>query len=349
MSKQQIEQIITKTLTGRLCEEEQVILDNWISQDVENKEEFEAYIELWKKSKELVLSKTVDVESSLIQTKKRIIGLKSKKRWIIYLRQIAAVLLVSVSFTFLYNYIIRINKPVEVSEQIIYQEIKAAFGTQTKLLLSDGTNIWLNSGSTLRFPASFNNLDERRVELNGEGYFEVIKNDSKPFIVNTSELDVKVYGTSFNVSAYDEYNSITVALVEGKVSLVKERNGEQKELIILNPNEVVKYNTEETKMYHSTCLDMYKYKAWKDGYIMFYNDPIDNVIRRLQKWYNVEIIIEDKALQNYRFTATFVDESLEQTLKLLSLSSPMRYDITPAQKQKDNSFSKRKIVLSIKK
>lgn len=348
MQLHDIENIITKFFSGEINPEEQAVLDNWISQSEKNRKEFEAYFELWEKSKQLVLSDTIDVESALDETKEKI-GLTTKKRWIIYLRQAAAVLLLSLSLTFLYNYFSGNYNLEDSPEKIVMQEIKAAFGTRTKLQLADGTNVWLNSGSTLRFPISFKNQDERKVELNGEGYFDVSKNATKPFIVNTSKLGVKVYGTSFNVSAYEEYQNMTVALTEGKVALVKEYSSGPKELMVLKPNDVVEYNPEHNKLYHSSSSNLKKYTSWKDGYIVFFGDKIEDVVQKLEKWYNVDIEIKDHELMEYSFTATFNDETLEQVLTLLSLSSPISYDITPAQKQDDNSYTNRKVTLSIKK
>ena len=259
MNNQQIENIITKALSGKISTEEQIILNNWISVSKENRKEFKAYSELWEKSKKLVLSGSIDVESSLIQTKKQIAELKRGKRWIVYLRQAAAILLLSISLSFLYNYFLQPGKSIIVPDQTVMQEIKTAFGTRTKLQLADGTTVWLNSGSTLRFPASFHNLDERKVELDGEAYFSVSKDNTKPFIVNTSELGVKVYGTSFNVTAYHDYNTMTVALEEGKVALVKEYSSGSKELMVLKPNDIVEYDSEKNNLNHSSSSNLKKY------------------------------------------------------------------------------------------
>jgi ferric-dicitrate binding protein FerR (iron transport regulator) len=348
VEREQLDQIIINKVTGQLSKEEQLVFDEWIAQSGENKKEFEAYSTLWTKSEALVLSESINLESSLIQTKKKLFKRTSTKRWIVYLRQAAAVFILSLALAWVYHYLISPKELAQIPEQRIYQEIKAASGTQTRVNLADGTCVWLNSGSTLRFPTSFGDSEKREVELNGEGYFDVTKNESKPFIIHTSKLSVKVYGTSLNVFAYDDYEDMTVALVDGKVSLVRKCEDKEKEIITLNPDEVIEYNTGTKKLYHSTDNHMEKYTAWKDGYIVFYGDEIDYVVKRLEKWYNVEITIADKAIQNYHFTATFIDESLEQVLKLLSWSSPIQYKITPAQKQEDNSFSKRKIILSKK-
>lgn len=348
MQKRGIEELIINACTGNISKTEQKVLDKWISESLENKKEFDAYAVLWEKSEKLIISQNIDVESSLKETKKKIPISNTKKSLNFYIGKIAAFLIVAIALNITYLYFKEKNTETD-QVQTVYQEIKAAFGTQTKISLADGTNVWLNSGSLIRFPSNFSNEKERRVELDGEGYFEVSKNGTKPFIVQTTALDIKVYGTSFNVLSYSDYNTMSVALVEGKVSLIKNFEKGQKELLVMSPNDVVTYDLVQNKLYQSKELFMDKYTAWKDGQIVFYGDPIDMVVKRLEKWYNVKMVIGDRELENYRFTATFIDESLEQVLKLLSLSSPIEYTITPAQKQKDNSFTMRKVILTKKK
>lgn len=347
MTKHDIENIISKQIIEGLSNQEQLILNDWLSESEENKKVYESYSKLWNKSKNLVVSDAIDVDASLLQTKRRI-GFHSKKRWITYSRQAAAVLLLSLCLSFFYQYISKTNN-IETSQQEVYQTVKASYGSQTKVVLADSTIVWLNSGSSLEFPFSFNNADKREVNLNGEGYFEVSKDESKPFVVKTSKLDVKVYGTSFNVHAYDNYDLMTVALVEGAVSLVDCNGSQQDEVIAMKPNEVVEYNDVRKTIKPWNEHYMEKHIAWKDGYLIFYGDPIDVLVRRLEKWYNVKIVVADSELKNYRFTATFIDESLDHVLKLLSLSSPLQYKIIPSKKLSDNSYSVRSITLSIKK
>nr|WP_281501010.1 FecR domain-containing protein [Cellulophaga sp. F20128] len=246
------------------------------------------------------------------------------------------------------NYFVGDDVVGSAEKEIVYQEVRAAYGTKTKFVLNDSTVVWLNSGSTLRFPISFEGMDERKVALEGEAYFEVTKNVNKPFIVDTKKLDVKVYGTSFNVNAYDDYNSLLVVLVEGKVSLLQDGNDGQKEVMVLRPNDVVSYDVDSEILRRSRDSRLEKYTAWKEGSILFYNDPIDAVIKRLEKWYNIEIQIEDAALKEYRFTATFNNESLEQVLELLSLSSAMDYEIVMSENQSNDDSGKRKILLRTK-
>lgn len=341
-----IEHLITKSILGKLSREEQLMLNEWISKSEKNRKDIEAYRNLWEKSKKMVYSDKLDLVTSLTQTKRRIPEFNTNKRWLVYLRQIAAILILSVLFGTLFNHYS--NTQSHNKEQVIFQEVKAAYGTRTRLQLADGTNVWLNSGSTLSFPNSFKDENTRCVELNGEGFFQVVENKNKPFIVKTNNLNIKVLGTEFTVSAYEDYSSMTVALEKGKISLIKEIGKTAKELLVMKPNDVAEYNKNENKVYHRTEVSLEKYSAWKDGKIIFYGDPIETVVQRLEKWYNVDIELKDEVIKKYRFTATFIDESLEQALNLLSLSSPIKYKIIPGKKQSDNSYGKRKITITNK-
>ncbi|MFB9054644.1 FecR family protein [Formosa undariae] len=338
----QIETLIVISFTESLSKDDQAILDSWIKESLENENKYEAYKELWAKSSGLASAPSIDVEAALIKTKKRIHDFRFKRLKRVVL-PVAAMLVVLLGLTFFMKGGFENNMLSNQSEDIVYQEVKAAYGTKTELVLADGTVVWLNSGSTLRFPMSFNTLDQRKVYLDGEGYFDVTKNKNKPFIVNTGEVNVKVYGTAFNVSAYSEYNSMSVALVEGKVSL---EDNKEVELTMLTPNDVVECDFETKKINKSSNVEMEKYTAWKDGYMMFYGDPISVIIKKIEKWYNVDITIADKELEAYRFTATFHDESLEQMLDLLKVSSPMDYEIIHSEKLINNTFSTKKIVLT---
>lgn len=345
-----IEKLITRFLLSEITSDEQETLDQWLSVSPEHHKEFETCKTLWKKSESLVFSGVINTEASLAVTKKRIFGINNNKRgrrWILYAGQAAAVILLSVLFSALYLYFS--EKHEYTGKEMVYQEIKTAYGTQTKIVLDDKTVVWLNSGSTLRFPYAFDKQQERKVDLDGEAFFEVEGNINKPFVVHTTGLDVKVTGTVFNVSAYEKYNKVSVALMEGKVSLVRDYGERERELLSMNPGEIVEFDAENRKIYRSEIINENKYKGWKDGYIIFFDDPIEMVRQRLEKWYNVEIEIADPLLNNYRFTATFLDESLEQVLKLLSLSSPMAYRVIPAEKKVDNAYSMRKVILTVKK
>lgn len=345
---QNIEALIIKSLERKANPNEMDELQTWRALSKKNELVYNTTQRLWEQSKKLVLSNTIDLNLALTQTKNQIPEFHKKKRWIFSLAQIAAIFLIALALSFFYHKYLSHNN-TEVSEQTVFQEINTSCGTQTNLTLPDGTVVWLNSGSTLRFPMSFKNQANRSVELRGEGYFKVTKNSQQPFIVVTKSIKIKVLGTSFNVSAYENDPEITVALVEGKIALLKDINGEEKKLLELNPMEAANYYPDKNQIAQFKVDLIDKYTAWKDGRIVFYNDPIAKVVTRLENWYNVEIDVADSTLNKYHFTATFVDESLEQVLKLLSLSSPMKYQIISAKKNKDNSYGRRQIILARKK
>lgn len=342
MNKKQIESLLIKSLSQQADEGEEQAIQEWIKQSSKNKRSFEAYQKLWNDSNKLMVPGKIDVEAALQQSKKHIPQFRRKTRWLSYWPQVAAVLVLSIFISSVFTFLVKpgVNK----QEQVIYQEIKAAYGTQTKLQLPDGTAVWLNAGSQLNFPISFKNLDERKVTLIGEGFFEVTKNAQQPFIVSTSKLDIQVLGTSFNVNAYENENNITVALKEGKVSLLQQLRGKQQQVLSLNPSEVASYDIKNNKIIHSTENDLDRYIAWKDGLIVFFDDPMRKVITRLENWYNVEIEVNDQKLLEENITGTFNDNSLDQVLHLLSLMSPIDYHYTTDK----NGMNKQKIILSRK-
>jgi len=191
-------------------------------------------------------------------------------------------------------------------------------------------------------------MKSRNVELTGEGHFAVSKNNSQPFIVDINKIQIKVLGTTFNVDAYPDNSTFTIALAEGKIEIQQKSPDGPKDLLVMKPNQVAVYKLSENKLEWKTEADLSKYSAWTDGKIVFFDDPVNTVIQKLENWYNVDIELSDKRLQKYRFTGTFIDEPLEQVLSILNLTSRMQYQIIPAHKLGDNSYSKRKIILKSK-
>jgi ferric-dicitrate binding protein FerR (iron transport regulator) len=335
--------IIAKSLTEKLDDAESLELAAWKSATPGNLREYNDFVSIWKQSESMVMQSAIDRENAVKILKSQSGIFKEQKRWLTWAVQVAAVLLLSVIFSGVYSYLNRDSSVI--SNQIVYQEIKAAFGTQAKVELADGTTVFLNSGSKLRFPQTFDNQEQRKVVLDGEGFFTVAKNEKQPFIVEANKLDIKVLGTIFNVDAYADNELVLVTLVEGSVKLQDNSGAENKDLMELLPNQIATLSLIDNTLVKTDVIDLHKYTAWVNGRIVFFGDPIQTVVKKLEKWYNVDIVISDKRLENYRFTGTFIDESLEQILSILSRTSPMTYDILPVQKQADQSISKRIIIL----
>lgn len=337
--------IIIRSLTGSITPDERALLEEWKAADKANLLEFADYETIWQESGKLATPAPVNVPYALKKISK-LSGFRKPVRLPVWLN-VAALMVLSVLFAGLYNLLTR---PVPEMEEtlVAYQEIRASYGTQSKLSLPDGTTVFLNSGSVLKYPVSFSGLEERRVELTGESFFEVDIQDGKPFIVDLGRMQVEVTGTRFNVDAYPENRNITIALIEGEVMLnhCKEKNNAR--MTALKPGEIAQLRLDENHMYISEVDDMEKYFAWTEGKIQFIDDPIHVVAEKLSNWYNVEIIIADHRLDSYRFTGTFIEEPVEQILAILSRTSPLIYTIIPPRKLDDNSFTKRKITLKLK-
>jgi len=342
-----IHSIIAKSLTGQLNDQELKELNEWKLASNINLSEYNDFVELWIKSGSLVLPSAINHHNAFKIIRNNT-GLNLRNRWINIAIQVAAVLVLSIIFSGVFTYMSNDRNGSIFSNAAslpVYQEIKAAFGTQAKVELADGTVVFLNSGSKLRFPQTFDHQEQRKVLLDGEGYFSVTKNPDQPFVVEVNKLDIKVLGTTFNVEAYNDNPSVNIALVEGSVLLQEHSESGNRDLMQLSPNQVATLNKSDNTISKTDLADLYKYTAWINGRIVFYDDPIETVVNKLGKWYNVDIKIADKRLENYRFTGTFINESLEQILNILSLTSPMTYDIKSSVKQADNSMSQRKIVL----
>jgi ferric-dicitrate binding protein FerR (iron transport regulator) len=256
---------------------------------------------------------------------------------------VAASLFIPLALWVGYNQYKTNNIESTVNEQ--YVEVYSQRGVRSKINLPDGSEVWLNNASKLRYPVVFKK--KRIVELEGEGYFEIEKNAESPFVVNTKHIDVKVLGTKFNVMSYDDDNRIEVALLEGKVALYRDVLDENKALSELKPGELASFMKAD-KQLHIRETDVKRHIAWKDGKLVFYEVPLAEVAHKMERWYNCEIVITDKELAAMHLTATFEGENLEQALKLMCMAAPTSYQLTPAQKHDDGTFTKQKVTINKK-
>jgi len=269
-----------------------------------------------------------------------------KRRWLFLkrLRDIAAILLIPVAGFGIYMALrapLGRNHQIEMAPQY---EITASVDAIAKVTLPDSSQVWLNHGSTLRYPAVFQ-PDGRQVELIGEGYYKVAHNPEIPFIVNTSVLTAVACGTEFNLHAYPGDSTIEVSLAEGRIDLLKNRKeAEDLFLMEMKPSERASFNPATNKMVVNSINDE-RYWSWKDGKLIFINENMDVVVRKLSRWFNVEIEIRDKSLLHLSYTATFVNESLTQVMQLMAMATPIRYSIAERHEISEGLYSKRKVIV----
>jgi transmembrane sensor len=220
-------------------------------------------------------------------------------------------------------------------------EIQCPLGVRTKFVLPDGTKGFLNSGSTLEYPVVFGS--ERRVSLTGEAYFDVSPDEERPFVVNTPNLYTRVLGTQFNIIAYENENSEEIILRDGKVG-VYTRQGRKLETLV--PDQKMDFNT-DNRRYEISQVEAGQFISWTEGMLVFRNESIEDVAKRLGRWYNVDIEIKDPELLDYSLWATFIDEPLDEVLKLLALTAPISYEELLRETTGRNLFKKRKMILRL--
>ncbi len=342
-NQEYIYSIIAKKLTGTISDEEVVILNRWLAGNKQNLNEYSDILFIWEKSASLSFPTMIKIEKGLKMVHSRTIRKRIRAASLKLVWQVAAVLVLSILFSSLYNYFFFNDSSVNS----YFEEVSAAYGTQNKVELPDGSVVLLNSGSTLRFPNRFVNHGDRRIELKGEGYFKVAKDTEHPFIVKVNSLEVKALGTEFNVRAYDPDEKIDVFLLEGKVAISSDFRDKSKQTMVLEPSQMAHYDAVINSMSKKTITNPARYVGWIEGKIVFNDDPIQEVKETLENWYNVDIRIKDEKLSKYRFTGTFINESLDEILNTLSLTSPMGVESVPA-RQADGKNTKRTVILKMR-
>ena len=196
----------------------------------------------------------------------------------------------------------------------VYTEINVPLGQMSNIKLPDGSKVWLNSGSVFKYSGEFDH-STREVFIDGQAFLQVARNAKKPFVVNTTKFSVQVLGTTFNISAYSNENSADVTLVEG---LVQIKSGENHELHKIVPGQsatIIDGNLKEINEVNTET-----FTSWKDGKIVFKKETLENISKKLERWYNVEIRFADDELRQLIFSGTILkDKPVEQIFKSFAL------------------------------
>jgi transmembrane sensor len=211
------------------------------------------------------------------------------------------------------------------SGELVYNTLRIPYGKKFEVQLSDGTIVHLNAGTSLRYPVQFAKNKSRQVYLIGEAYFEVSKDKTHPFTVNTQDVNVEVLGTKFNVNSYTEDTSTDIVLVEGKVSLYKDKKSTENQ-VYLTPG-LKGSSTRGEQEITAEPVNTDYYTAWVKGSLVFKNASFDAIIKKLERHYNVTFINKNKALGKEIFNARFDNEPIEVVLKYFSDSYAIDYKI----------------------
>ncbi|NLJ48623.1 MAG: FecR family protein [Candidatus Atribacteria bacterium] len=271
---------------------------------------------------------------------------KGVRETIIGILRYAAVFLVAFGLSWLIRSLMyENNKSVLISH---IQRVTVPLGSKSKIVLPDGSEVILNSGSTLAYDIKEFGKRERKVFMEGEGYFTVARNPSRPFYVNTPAMVIKVKGTTFNIKAYPEERTEEAILISGSVEVFPRYTSSKKQIVELTmPNQKIVFTKSEANSKLSeTQQHMFEEKiiqakllgvqtvekvqnsvAWKDDMLIFDNEPFSALVTRIERWYNVNIQVNNPELEKARFTGKFDKETLDQVLKALTTLVPFDYTI----------------------
>ncbi len=354
------ERIIIKYLEGKATKEESGLLSDWLDQNKSNRQIFAAL----KKAHIEIEANTIRGSSVIGIAYKRFLGninkyetlktsdRKKKKTSLIYnILRYAAIIIIIFSIG-ISSYFLGYNSSPGKNNN--FCEIDVPYGSRSAVIMPDGSKIWLNAGSKIKYDRHFD-IDSREVFLEGEAYFDV-KKTKRPFIVYTSHISIHVLGTRFNVKSYPDEDNIETTLVEGNIRIESKKSNKP---VFLKPREKLTYHKPDAK----TEVSYYKkenepeqarrkapvdmnlplapiqdihvkrnvntdeYTSWKDGTLIFNKEPLESLARKLERKYDITFSFEDEELKNYTYSGTLRDFPLEQVLRALELTSPVKYSI----------------------
>lgn len=358
--------LIESYLSGTLDESQTKELLHWVNASEANKAEFVRVKNMWVTSQLENNNPAIDTdeEYNLFQyrLKKNQIPtahlIREKLRSYTGIPLVRIALRVAAILILIYSIYISIFY-ISDKSNITYSEIQTKRGEKSYLKLADGTRIWINSETHLRYPSR---LDTKNVEvfLDGEAYFNVSKIPKRRFIVKASGLNISVLGTSFNVKSYSADNITETTLEEGKISITGQTGNKilsqpliltpnqqvtfinnNPEVTVINPakqhadnrtkneepNQDIRGNIAKPQIIHSEKVDAKLYTSWKDGKLIFKSERFEELALRMERWFNVKIEIKDPELKEIRYTGVFETESIEQALHALSLLFHFQYII----------------------
>ena len=297
-------ELLHKYFENRTTKEEEKNILDWIALSTDN---YQVYLKERKLWNSLLLNS--EIEETHSYSRKR----NFSSGWKITAVAASVALLVSMS-----GYLFKFS---DTSKNKNTHSVIVPPGQRTQLILEDGTKVWLNAKTTLTYTAQFD-LDSRKVVLNGEGYFEVNPEKDRPFIIITKKYKVNVLGTTINVRAYnDSPHPFELSLLTGKVDL-EDSNGDSKN-INLRPNERVMEQDGFLRKAKITSFDRYR---WKDGLICLDDEPFDRLMKKFAEYYDINIIIENKAYNKYHCTGKFrMNDGVDYALKVLQRDVKFNY------------------------
>jgi len=321
----QIDLILSKWLTNTASQEELSILKNWASLCNENLEVLETFKKVASESTAEPILVNLEEKTNEIWDKALQKKTDSQRKWEVVFKYAASLfLLAALAMSVFYYQQLekeRGNEVVSEAPNYIVRENKP--GQKTKIFLPDGSVAYLNSSSSIRYLSGFVG-DERRVYLEGEGFFEVAKDKAKPFVVESRSVETIALGTAFNVKAFEAEGEIRISLVEGEVNVNQLANTDN--FLILKPGKELLLSPDSSTFLEQD-FDLEYVIGWKEGKLVFTQANLQEVKLRLERWYGVQIDIRGKVPSNWKVTTVYENQSLKNVLTDLQYSRKFAYEI----------------------
>jgi len=351
----EVYELLVKYLTGEASVDERESARKWINENPSHQKFFREIQYIYQITKTVQRPSGFDKQAGWARVKdgfyknssnNKIVRKKSLKKRIvnIWLPIAASVIIAFLIGTYIDNKFSELL-PFK-STAVVYNEIIVPLGAKSQIVLSDGTKVWLNAGSKLKYPSQFIG-NTREVYLEGEAFFDVTHIKNKTFIVRTLELNIKVHGTQFNVKSYPEDNLVETTLVKGSVEV--EKVGKSNQRVFLKPNQtatfykkdidtvrvkskqIVKIQKDSTDITSNILITSKTNNlatvTWKDPNWVIDGEELGILSKELERRYNVRIVFEDKNLMKYKFTGNLMNVPFEQVLKIIQLSAPINYTV----------------------
>jgi ferric-dicitrate binding protein FerR (iron transport regulator) len=339
--------LLLKKISGALTEEEKLLLADLLKAYPEFSEAYETVQWLWnesavssqprpaERSKRLLERNLQQLEQQgllpqqLEPTASAPAGKKKAGRYYLMGAGILALAIACIAMLFMQQ-----PEKKETAEKRFPNMVITRPGSRTKLILPDGTTVWLNASSKLTYGDDFLQK-ERRVQLDGEAFFEVVKNEGKPFIINTAVMDVRVLGTSLNVKSYPGEKKAETVLIRGKIEVQVKRRPQERYLlssyeklsIASNPDIHAHKELSISSVAPAGKDSVIAETAWVDNELVFNGEPLSELAVRMERWFGLRITVTGERLQSFRMTGAFKDDSPEEALKAISIITGCKYRI----------------------
>lgn len=352
-----IEQIISRFLEGTISDKESALFTAWLKESRENRRQYFAYKNVWLEAKRPDDQNFVDHSwnrlrlRTILQENDRPILSRGWRDYLVRYSVAASILiLVGVSL-----YIGAVTRKLSRFEHTVH-EIHVPLGSRTSITLPDGSNVWLNAGSTITYNAGFGRSN-RDISLVGEAYFDVREQKNIPMMVQTRDINIRVLGTRFNVKSYPEENKTETTLVSGQIEVLMSSGDGPTRTIMLARNQRLIYSHDKNSVVFenatksapadvitgednaperldirpgvvlSNVRNTHEYVSWKDGKLFFRAEPLKTLVPKLERFYNVNIYFKDPSIQETLYSGTLQNVTIEEVLRAISVSSGIRFEI----------------------